>query len=311
VGVDSHTVFRAGHPLRSGDARLGHHVQAPRYLEYRHRAVHELALPAVGDQAAVESARRPRQDEARVGGRDAAPCRSRPRRDRVLDTGPELLPVDARVHVAAGIQFGDARHRGGRPVHARAHEARPGMVCRCPLDVLSNRDDHGPGPLDHLRRIYRSNDRSRHRRGGRSRHANGAGRVRRSGSDSGRSAARRPPDHHLSVRSRDRTRPHPDRPGGFGQGDGPTVERQQRLLPGRGHASAGPATTDDSPANGEATTNVEQRRGVWGGFVGGLESFLRRNFGPDEEPVRDDGLTGNVGIVYFYLSGAPNPATRW
>jgi MFS transporter, PAT family, beta-lactamase induction signal transducer AmpG len=70
---------------------------------------------------------------------------------------------------------------------------------------------------------------------------------------------------------------------------------------------AGPATSDDSPANGEATTNVEQRRGVWGGFVGGLESFLRRNFGPDEDPVRDDGLTGNVGIIYFYLSGAPEP----
>lgn len=38
-----------------------------------------------------------------------------------------------------------------------------------------------------------------------------------------------------------------------------------------------------------------------------LGEFLRRNFGPEIEEPADDGLAGNVGVVYFYLSGAPAP----
>lgn len=44
--------------------------------------------------------------------------------------------------------------------------------------------------------------------------------------------------------------------------------------------------------------------------VSRLESFLRRNFAPAEVPVRDDGLTGNVGVVYFYLSDQPEGDDR-
>lgn len=48
------------------------------------------------------------------------------------------------------------------------------------------------------------------------------------------------------------------------------------------------------------------RQGWWSRVVASnLESFLSRNFGPEAEEVRDDGMTGNVGIVYFYLSNAP------
>jgi MFS transporter, PAT family, beta-lactamase induction signal transducer AmpG len=38
-----------------------------------------------------------------------------------------------------------------------------------------------------------------------------------------------------------------------------------------------------------------------------LGEFLRRNFGPEIDEPADDGLAGNVGVVYFYLSGAPAP----
>ena len=40
--------------------------------------------------------------------------------------------------------------------------------------------------------------------------------------------------------------------------------------------------------------------------VAPLESILQ-NFAPETPPLRDDGMTGNVGIVYIYLSGAPQP----
>ena len=42
-----------GLPVRRGDDGLRHHVQAARDVEHGHRALHELALPAVGDQAAL------------------------------------------------------------------------------------------------------------------------------------------------------------------------------------------------------------------------------------------------------------------
>ena len=38
-----------------------------------------------------------------------------------------------------------------------------------------------------------------------------------------------------------------------------------------------------------------------------LEAFLRKYFGPETEPERQDHLAGNVGLVYFYLSGVPEP----
>lgn len=38
-----------------------------------------------------------------------------------------------------------------------------------------------------------------------------------------------------------------------------------------------------------------------------LESFLRRHFSPPAEEIRDDGLAGNVGLMYFYLSSSPAP----
>src|SRR5262249_19276170 len=46
-----------GAAVRRRDDRVGHHVQALWHLEHRHRAVYELALPAVGDQALLVAAR--------------------------------------------------------------------------------------------------------------------------------------------------------------------------------------------------------------------------------------------------------------
>ena len=43
---------------------VGGDVQEPRRLQHRDRALHELALPAVGHQAAVEAAGRPARHQA-------------------------------------------------------------------------------------------------------------------------------------------------------------------------------------------------------------------------------------------------------
>ncbi len=53
---------------------------------------------------------------------------------------------------------------------------------------------------------------------------------------------------------------------------------------------------------------VQDRPSLWSRMVAGpLEGFLRRNFGPEIEVVADDGMVGNVGAVYFWLSGSPEP----
>lgn len=45
---------------------------------------------------------------------------------------------------------------------------------------------------------------------------------------------------------------------------------------------------------------------LWSRMISGpLESFLRANFAPEVEPIADDGKVGNIGAVYFYLSGRP------
>jgi PAT family beta-lactamase induction signal transducer AmpG len=68
-----------------------------------------------------------------------------------------------------------------------------------------------------------------------------------------------------------------------------------------------------SGGNQQQTTDTGEltepaRQGWWSRVVASnLEAFLRRNFAPEMEPARDDGMTGNVGIIYFYLSDAPGP----
>lgn len=54
----------------------------------------------------------------------------------------------------------------------------------------------------------------------------------------------------------------------------------------------------------QETTQAAQQ-GWWSRVVVmPLEGFLQR-FAPETEPLRDDGMTGNIGVVYLYLSDAP------
>ncbi|MCC5924993.1 MAG: MFS transporter [Bacteroidetes bacterium] len=68
----------------------------------------------------------------------------------------------------------------------------------------------------------------------------------------------------------------------------------------------GMEANDSSPDALQEVTEAA-RQGWWSRLVvAPLESFLQ-NFAPETEPLRDDGMTGNVGVVYVYLSGSPAP----
>lgn len=65
---------------------------------------------------------------------------------------------------------------------------------------------------------------------------------------------------------------------------------------------AGSGSTTDS---GE---NQDRNQSLWNKMVTGpLEGFLRRNYGPEVVLIADDGKVGNIGVIYFSLSGAPEP----
>ena len=109
LGLGPVALLRPGHPLRRGDDGFRHHVQAARHLQHRHRPVHELAVPPVGDQAALESVRRHVPDEAVLDRRAAVRDRRRARERRA---SPSPLPAFFQVTLAIFwlMAFASATH---------------------------------------------------------------------------------------------------------------------------------------------------------------------------------------------------------
>jgi MFS transporter, PAT family, beta-lactamase induction signal transducer AmpG len=57
---------------------------------------------------------------------------------------------------------------------------------------------------------------------------------------------------------------------------------------------------------GDARPTTEMEASWWSRFVASpLESFLRRNFGPAEDEMLLEDTRGNLGVIYFRLSGPP------
>ena len=141
LGLGPVALLRPGNPLCGGDDGLGYHVQTPRYLQYRYRALHKLALPSLGDQAALESVCGHVSDQAIwvvtlqfvIGVALAGVALTIPL--------PIVLPVYNRHPLAHGLFLGNARYRSRRPLHARAQGASAGSVRGSPEYVLS--DFHG------------------------------------------------------------------------------------------------------------------------------------------------------------------------
>ena len=99
--------------------------------------LHQLALFAVGHQAAVESGRGHFENAAAMDLGDAIVSRRDARGRGADDSRAAFFPIDACVFLAAGIQFGHARHRGGRFLHAGDDGARAIVFHRHPQHVLS------------------------------------------------------------------------------------------------------------------------------------------------------------------------------
>src|SRR5262245_146691 len=79
LGLDPVALSRRGAPLHGRDERVGDHVQELRRFEHGHRALHELALPAVGDQAVLVAGRGPGGDAPALDVAHAARDRRRAR----------------------------------------------------------------------------------------------------------------------------------------------------------------------------------------------------------------------------------------
>jgi MFS transporter, PAT family, beta-lactamase induction signal transducer AmpG len=74
----------------------------------------------------------------------------------------------------------------------------------------------------------------------------------------------------------------------------------------QGFYSVSGNTGNVSGRSGESGTVVEEGPSWWSRVVSGpMEHFLRTHFAPEVEPIADDGRVGNVGAMYFYLSGPP------
>jgi len=59
-------------------------------------------------------------------------------------------------------------------------------------------------------------------------------------------------------------------------------------------------------SDSESGTAIEGGPSWWSRMISGpMEDFLRTHFAPEVEPIADDGRVGNVGAMYFYLSGSP------
>ena len=134
-----------GRPLRDGHDRLGDPLQAARDLQHRHRPLHLLALPPLGDQAALEPVRRNVPDEAVLDRRDAARARGVVRLRGPHDPGARFLPLYARLLLDHGLQLGDPRHRRRRLLHAGPQGVPAGGLRRGADDLLPDRDDRRQG----------------------------------------------------------------------------------------------------------------------------------------------------------------------
>ena len=78
--MDTKSLFCQRLTLCGRDDGVGDHVQAPGYIQYGHRAIYELVVLALGDQAILESIRGHSQDQEVLDHRDATIDRRRPGR---------------------------------------------------------------------------------------------------------------------------------------------------------------------------------------------------------------------------------------
>ena len=75
--MDSQSLLCQWLTLRGGDDGIGHHVQTSRDIQHRYCTVHQLVIPAVGDQAVLEPVCRYPQDQEKLDSRDAIIDRGR------------------------------------------------------------------------------------------------------------------------------------------------------------------------------------------------------------------------------------------
>ena len=134
--MDSQPLFCRRAALCGRDDHSGHHVQAPRTIEHGHRALYQLALPALGDQAFLEPICRSAQDEALVDRHDAVADRRGLRRHSVLHPNGVLFATVLSVLLAVGFRIGNPRHRRRWILYVSLRQRRAVLLCGDTQHVL-------------------------------------------------------------------------------------------------------------------------------------------------------------------------------
>ena len=151
MGVGALPLFCRGTALRRRDDDSRHPLQEDGHLQYGHRPLYRLALPAVGHQALLEPDGRSRPHQAVVDRHHAGGPRHRLRGHRLLHPRTVFLPAHAGVLLAGGLHVGHPRHRGRRLLHARPRQPRAVVLRRHTQHVLSHLHHSGTRTARHHR----------------------------------------------------------------------------------------------------------------------------------------------------------------
>src|SRR5471032_1192510 len=108
MAVDPYPVLWPGHPLCCCHDTVRDHVQELRLFQYRYRALHELAVPAMGDQAAMVALYRYVPHQAFLDYRLAAGDRCGAVAGSLDHSPAPFLPDQPGDLLADGLQFGHA-----------------------------------------------------------------------------------------------------------------------------------------------------------------------------------------------------------
>ena len=207
-----------------------------------------------------------------------------------------FLQLTPRLPLAARLQLRHARHRRRRFLHARTLQARPSLVCRNPQYLLSARDDHRAGIAHHPGRLHRKLPPACRPSTSRCRPKPAATVTAPLDPDS-IVVTQQEGDLRLIASSKtvaiDLARRTPEEVNAL-LDTARTWNQAQGFYAGAASASSEEAGNDEP--------SWWQRS-----VVQKLETTLADLFGPERAEVESDAQVGNVGVVFFTLSGPVPP----
>ena len=153
--MDSHALLRPRSAIRGRNDYIGHHVQAPRHIQHRHRPVHRLAISAMGNKTFLESVCRHHTHKTLVDTVDAVDHSIRFGRYRIHHSCAFVLPAHPCSLLDCRLHLRHPRHSCRRLLHAGSDRTRTITLRRHPLHILPYSHRRRPGTSGSARRSHR------------------------------------------------------------------------------------------------------------------------------------------------------------